>query len=106
VQIAACATLETGGVLNASDQAFCSVRDVSMSGIGLTTGQPPLCGQNVRLRIALDDEIHELTARTTSVKRMGKGSFYHVGLDWTGCSTEQLVFLKRALAALQPASGS
>jgi hypothetical protein len=105
VRIAACATLETGGVLNAGDQAFCTVQDVSQTGIGLNTGQPPMVGQKVRLRIAIDDEIHELRARTISVKR-DQGSFYRVGLDWTGCSPEQLAFLQRALTFLAPTSGS
>ena len=50
VRIAACATLETRGVLNAGDQAFCTVQDVSQTGIGLNTGQPPMVGQRVRLR--------------------------------------------------------
>jgi len=42
VRVAACATLQTKGVLNPNDQAFCSVRDVSQGGIGLETGQPAL----------------------------------------------------------------
>ena len=105
MRIAACATLATGGVLNATDQAFCTVQDISQTGIGLNTGQPPMFGQKVRMRIAIDDEIHELTARTTSVQRIG-ASFYRVGLDWTGCSPVELAFLQRALAELAPTSGS
>lgn len=106
MRVAACATLETSGVLNACDQAFCTVQDVSRSGIGLHTGQPPLAGQRVRLRIGIDEEIHELTARATGVQRVGQGSFYRVGLDWTGCSPDQIAFLDRVLAVVEPVSGT
>jgi len=102
--MAACATLATGGVLSAGDQAFCTVQDVSRTGIGLQTGQPPMCGQPVRVRIGIDDEIHELCALTTRVERIGQGNFYRVGLDWSGCSPEQVAFLDRflAIAELEP----
>ena len=99
VRVAAFATLETKGVLNPGDQALCSVRDVSKSGIGLETGQPPMTGQGVLLRLALDEDIRELRTLATRVHRRGKTNFYEVGLDWSGCSPEQLRFLEKVLSA-------
>jgi hypothetical protein len=101
VRIAAVASLETKGQLNANDQALGSVRDVSRSGIGLQTGQPPLRGQAVILRIAVDDEVHELRAHATRVTKVGNSNFYDVGLDWGPCTVEQLAFLEKALAAIE-----
>lgn len=101
VRVAATATLETFGVLNPNDQALCAVQDVSRSGIGLSTGQPPMRGQTVMLRLGLDDEIHELQTRATRVERKGTSNFYTVGLDWSSCSPEELSFLDRVLAAFE-----
>ncbi len=100
VRVAACATLETKGVLNANDQAFCSVRDVSQVGIGLETGQPPMVGQGVVLRVALDDTVHELRTLATRVQRRGNSNFYEVGLDWGNCTPEQLDFLREVLTVI------
>ena len=101
VRVAAFATLETRGVLNANNQALCSVKDVSESGIGLETGQPPLVGQGVILRLALDDKMHELRTFATRVDRRGKGNFYEVGLDWSNCTPEQLDFLRQVLRVIE-----
>lgn len=101
VRIAALASLETKGHLNANDQALGSVRDVSRSGIGLQTGQPPLRGQSVTLRIALDDEVHELRAMATRISKVGDSNFYNVGLDWAHCSAEDLAFLDQVLAVIE-----
>lgn len=100
VRVAACATLETKGVLNAGDQAFCSVRDVSQVGIGLETGQPPMAGQGVILRVAMDDTVHELRTLATRVERRGDSNFYEVGLDWSNCTPEQLEFLREVLSVI------
>ncbi|HEX5051481.1 MAG TPA: PilZ domain-containing protein [Planctomycetota bacterium] len=97
IRIAAFATLETKGVLNAGNQALCSVRDVSKNGIGLETGQPPLLGQGVILRLCIDDAVHELRTFATRVQRRDNSNFYHVGLDWSNCTTEQLAFLDEVL---------
>ncbi len=101
VRVAACATLETQGVLNAGNQALCSVRDVSRSGIGLETGQPPMVGQGVLLRLALDEDVREIRTLATRVHRRGTSNFYEVGLDWSSCTPEQLKFLDKVLAALE-----
>ncbi|MBL8747634.1 MAG: PilZ domain-containing protein [Planctomycetes bacterium] len=101
VRVAACATLETHGVLNAGNQALCSVRDVSRSGIGLETGQPPMVGQGVLLRLALDDDVREIRTLATRVHRRGTSNFYEVGLDWSACTPEQLKFLDKVLTALE-----
>lgn len=101
VRIAACATLETRGALNSNNQSFCSVRDVSRSGIGLETGQPPMVGQGVLLRVALDETVHELKTLATRVSRRGNGNFYEVGLDWSNCTEEQLQFLDEVLSTIE-----
>lgn len=101
VRVAAVAALETSGVLNPNDQALCSVRDVSRSGIGLQTGQPPLRGQQVLLRVALDEEIQTLVTTATRVQRCGTTNFYDVGLDWSHCTAEQLAFLDRVLEVVE-----
>lgn len=100
-RVAASAALETGGSYNPNNQALCSVRNVSRSGIGVETGQPPLCGQEVLLRVALDDEIHEVKTRATRVVQAEDSkSFYEVGLDWSECSAEELEFLDRVFDAV------
>ena len=76
------------------------MRDVSKSGIGLETGQPPMVGQGVLLRLALDDEIREIRTLATRVHRRGQSNFYEVGLDWSNCTTEQLQFLDKVLSAM------
>lgn len=93
--VAASATLETRGKFNPSDQALCSVLNVSRAGIGVETGQPPLVGQQVFLRVALGEEIHELVTRATRVDHGDRANFYEVGLDWGDCTVEQLEFLDR-----------
>ncbi|MCR9248189.1 MAG: PilZ domain-containing protein [bacterium] len=98
--IAASAAIETRGKFNPGNQALCSVRDVSRSGIGVETGQPPMIGQQVFLRVALDEEIHELTTRATRVQRIQGTNFYEVGLDWGDCTVEQLEFLDRVFEAV------
>lgn len=99
LRIAAMAAMQTKGKLNPNDQALGSVVDVSRSGIGLETGQPPMVGQQVFLRIALDDEIHEVRARTTRVDRLRGQCFFMVGLDWSDCSELELRFLDRVFEA-------
>jgi hypothetical protein len=97
VRVAAVAALETQGRLAPNDQALCSVRNVSRTGIGLETGQPPLAGQRVLLRLCLDDAMHELRTTATRVQRRGSSNFYDVGLDWSECTEPQLAFLDRVL---------
>jgi hypothetical protein len=101
VRVAAFATLETRGRLNANDQALCSVLNVSRHGIGLQTGQPPMTGQGVILRLVLDDEMHELRTFATRVDRRGDTNFYDVGLDWSRCTPDQLDFLDQVLGAFE-----
>jgi len=104
VRVAAFATLETRGVMNANNQALCSVQDVSRTGIGLQTGQPPLVGQGVLLRLDLEGRVHELPTLATRVRRRGETNFYDVGLDWSCCTPAQLKFLDEVLQAFQKQS--
>lgn len=101
VRVAAVASLETRGKLNANNQALGVVKNMSRTGIAIETGQPPMAGQHVLLRVALDDVTHELKTRATRVARRGNSHFYDVGLDWSGCTTDQLSFLDKVLAVVE-----
>jgi hypothetical protein len=101
VRVAAVASLETLGTLNPNNQGLSVVKNVSRTGIGIETGQPPMRGQAVILRLALDDQTHELRTRATRVARRGTSNFYEVGLDWSGCSAEQMSFLDEILKAVE-----
>ncbi|MCA8976970.1 MAG: PilZ domain-containing protein [Planctomycetes bacterium] len=101
LRIAACVALETLGRRNENNQALGSVRDVSRTGIGIETGQPPLAGQLVKLRIALDDDIQVVTARATRISKSKDPNFLHVGLDWSECSDTELEFLERVFEAAE-----
>src|SRR5688572_7069954 len=96
----AVAAMVTGG-RHMNDQAFCVCVNVSRHGIGLRTGQPPIVGQTVVLRLAIGDEIHSLLAITKQITRAGK-DWYHVGLDWSSCSKPELQFLDRYIAGTAP----
>lgn len=92
--------METLGALNANNQALGTVRDLSRNGVALETGQPPIPGQTVILRIVLDDEIHEMRTRATRVDRQGGSHFFLVGLDWSDCTPVQMEFLGRVLGVI------
>ena len=81
-----------------NDQAFSAVVDISRTGICLRTGQPPRVGQSAYLRLAIDEDIHTLQSRVTRVQPRS-GTVFEVGLDWSSCSTEELEFLDRYVAA-------
>jgi c-di-GMP-binding flagellar brake protein YcgR len=100
VRLVAVASLETCGSLNANNQALCTVRDISKHGIGLETGQPPVKGQGVVLRLSLEDEIIEIKTRATRVSKQPGSHFYSIGLDWSSCSEEELSFVDRFLGAM------
>ncbi len=85
-----------------NDQAFSAVIDVSRSGIGLRTGQPPLKGQTVHVRLAIGEEIHTIAAKATRIQQRDPYAF-SVGLDWSACTDEQIAFLDDYLAALSTA---
>jgi len=101
VRIAAVAALQTLGKLHANNQGVATVKNVSRTGIGMETGQPPMRGQAVVLRVAIDDVMHELHTKVTRVKQRGSSSFYDVGLDWSNCTPEQLAFLDEILRVVE-----
>lgn len=78
-----------------------AVKNLSRTGICVETGQPPLTGERVMLRLAIDDEIHELKTTATRVTRRGNSNFYEVGLDWRTFSPEQTKFLDQLLEFLE-----
>src|SRR4030095_9715368 len=100
VKVAAIATLETTGRY-AGNQAMCTVRDISRTGIGLETGQPPMPGQVVRLRLALGNRTFVLRTLATRVERRPGSNFYSVGLDWSKCAPEELAFLDEVLQSVE-----
>lgn len=99
VPLQTCATIETTDVLTRNNQAFTVVLDVSRSGIGLRTTQPPTKGENVILRIGLGEEILRLHATVRRVTQLAKGG-YDVGFEWQGCSGNDLSFLDQFIAAV------
>jgi hypothetical protein len=101
VRVAAVAALETRGGLYANDQAFAAVKNVSRTGIGLETGQPPIVGQRVILRLALGERTHEILTIATRVARRGQSNVYEVGLDWRTATPQQLAFLDEVLLAVE-----
>lgn len=96
-RVAAFAALVAVG-RHGSDQSFSAVVDISRNGICVRTGQPPLVGQTVLLRLAIGEDIHVLGTRVTRV-RSRPGGVHEVGLDWTQCSAEDLQFLDEYLAS-------
>lgn len=101
IRLAAMATLETQSTRSSINQALGAVKNLSRTGICIETGQPPLTGDRVMLRLAIDDRIHELKTTATRVTRRGSSNFYEVGLDWRLCSPEQLTFLDDLLSFLE-----
>lgn len=101
VRVAAVAALESVGRLNNNNQGLGAVKNVSRNGIGLETGQPPMRGQVVLLRLALNDVVHELRTHATRITKRGDGNFYDVGLDWTNCTEAQLSFLDEILRVVE-----
>jgi hypothetical protein len=99
VRIEALAALKSHG-RHGCDQAFTAVTDISRSGIGLRTGQPPAVGQSATLRLALGEEIHVLNSTVTRVESRGNGVFT-VGLDWTTNTSEDNAFLQQFFAAVE-----
>jgi hypothetical protein len=99
VAVAAFATLETTDLVDATDQIFGAVADVSRTGIAVHVAVEPRMGQRVRVRLGIGEQIHELDGVVTRVDRR-HGCLYDVGLDWAGCEKEQLEFLDAFLVAV------
>lgn len=95
------ATMETQGGRATSNQGLGAVKNLSRTGICLETGQPPRTGDRVLLRLAIDDQIHEMPTLVTRASRRGTTNFYEVGLDWRLCTPEQLAFLDDLLHFLE-----
>ena len=100
VAVVAVASLEARGAPNNNNQGMDSVRNLSRTGIRLETGQHPIKGQGVILRLSLGDEIIELATRATRVERQGDSHYYQVGLDWSDCTAAELSFLDEVLGAM------
>lgn len=93
------ATIETTDILTRNNQAFTVVLDVSRTGIGVRTAQPPTEGENVILRIGVGEEIKRMNAIVRRVTPLDRGG-YDVGLEWQGCTQEDLVFLDEFTTAV------
>ena len=95
------ATLDSHNRRSSINQALGAVKNLSRTGICVETGQPPLTGDRVNLRLAIADQVHELQTTATRVSRRGTSNFYEVGLDWRLCTSEQLAFLDELLEFLE-----
>lgn len=100
---AAVAAMETIGPFGGNNQGVAVVRNLSRSGIGIETAQPPLKGQRVAFRLAIGTNVQRLTATTRRVQPKGNSGFYEVGLEWTTCSAQEAAFLDALIASLAPA---
>jgi hypothetical protein len=98
MRIEALAALKSHG-RQGCDQAFSAVVDISRSGIGVRTGQPPAIGQAVTVRLALGERIHVLNSAVTRVVPRGNGTFT-VGLDWHVNTPEDMEFLEQFFRAV------
>ena len=87
--------------LTGSDQAFGVVRDVSSSGIGLVTPQPPNKGARVTARLSVEDRIFELRMRVVRVDRDSSGQTI-VGMMFERNDEARKSFLKAFLADGRP----
>lgn len=62
------------------DQAFCVVMDVSQTGMRLRTPQPPINGTNVTLRVAVGEDICNLSGHVVRVEEV-RPSVFDVGVQ-------------------------
>lgn len=57
------------------DQAFCIVMDVSQTGMRLRTPQPPINGTNITLRVAVGEDICDLSGHVVRVEEVRPSTF-------------------------------
>lgn len=57
------------------DQAFCIVMDVSQTGMRLRTPQPPTNGSNITLRVAVGEDICNLSGHVVRVEEVRPSTF-------------------------------
>ncbi len=86
------ASLEVEG-LNANDQGFGIVVDVSTSGIRVRTPQPPHNGQRVIVRVAVGEELYRVRAHVARVTKTSDGT-YDVGLAYSTLDRLKVQFLE------------
>ena len=89
------ASLEVEG-LNANDQGFGVVMDVSSSGIRVRTPQPPHTGQRVIVRVAVGEELYRVRAHVARVMQAGEGT-WDVGLSYSALDRLKVEFLEAFL---------
>lgn len=99
-RLAGFAAIKTIGFGKNNDQAFSALRDVSRHGVRLRTGQPPEIGDLVRVRLGVGDAIHVIEGVTRRVEWVDR--VYDVGIEWIGCTEEQLGFLDAASPMATP----
>jgi hypothetical protein len=99
-RLAGFAAIRTIGFGKRNDQALSAVIDVSRHGARLRTGQPPEVGDLVHLRLGVGDVIHDIEGVTRRVEWVDM--VYDVGIEWIGCTQEQLAFLDAASPMAAP----
>ncbi|MFQ5504852.1 MAG: PilZ domain-containing protein [Planctomycetota bacterium] len=88
-----CAAIE---VHSGQDQALGVVFDVSSSGIGLRTGQPPRVDDTVTIRVASEHTIHSVCARVVRVTNVDQSAFL-VGLRYDAPGLQVDPFVREVL---------
>ena len=86
------ASLEVEG-MNANDQGFGIVMDVSSNGIRVRTPQPPHKGQRVIVRVAVGEELFRVRAHVVRISQTDDGT-YDVGLAYSTLDRLKVAFLE------------
>ncbi len=86
------ASLEVEG-LNANDQGFAVVIDVSSGGIRVRTPQPPHKGHRVIVRVAVGEELFRVRAHVARVVKFEEG-VWDVGLAYSTLDRLKVEFLE------------
>ncbi len=88
---------------------FCTTSDISVNGIQLTVDRPLLVGTSMELRVAIIDPPTAFAhlAQVRWAREVGPQQ-YHVGVEFTGASTERMEAWNNLVRHIQqlPANGS
>ena len=84
-------------VRTGADQAFAIVQDISATGIGLLTPQPPEPGTKVRVRAAVGETMFDLEMNVARVETPEQGHEAIVGLQFTPNCPDRKRFLRTFL---------
>lgn len=80
-----------------ADQAFAIIKDISATGIGLLTPQPPGVGSEVRVRAAIGESMFDLPMHVARVDPSSDGHQAVVGLEFHPECSQRKRFLRTFL---------